>query len=91
MRSKDRTASRKRKMTCSVIINSTAWIIINNSNGHEASPSLENVPFLHLRTLQQFKAKSVAAKKGFELLKKKADALKAEFRKILGQILAVKK
>ena len=29
------------------------------------------------RTLQQFKAKSVAAKKGFELLKKKADALKA--------------
>ncbi len=41
--------------------------------------------------LQQFKAKSVAAKKGFELLKKKADALKSEFRKILGQILAVKK
>ena len=37
------------------------------------------------------KAKIISAKKGHELLKKKSDALKAHFRKILIEILQVKK
>ena len=41
--------------------------------------------------LQVQKAKIVSAKKGHELLKKKSDALKAHFRKILVEILQVKK
>jgi V-type H+-transporting ATPase subunit D len=40
--------------------------------------------------LQQ-KIRLIGAKKGFELLKKKVDALKTNFRKILVQILEVKK
>lgn len=40
--------------------------------------------------LQTFKAKHKGAKKGYELLKKKADALKARFRDIAKKIKAVK-
>ena len=42
-------------------------------------------------TLQLFKQKAVGAKKGFELLKKKADALKKFFREINTQIIKKKK
>ena len=42
-------------------------------------------------TLQLFKSKKVGAKKGYDLLKKKSDALKKAFREILGKILATKK
>lgn len=41
--------------------------------------------------LQVFKQKKVGAKKGFDLLKKKADALKKSFREILSKILETKK
>lgn len=34
-------------------------------------------------TLQVYKARAVGAKKGYELLKKKSDALKKKFRSIL--------
>jgi len=40
--------------------------------------------------LQTFKVKHKGAKKGYELLKKKADALKARFRDIAKRIMAVK-
>jgi V-type H+-transporting ATPase subunit D len=38
-----------------------------------------------------FKAKAVGAKKGFELLKKKSDALKKSFRNVLIKIVDTKK
>lgn len=41
--------------------------------------------------LAVFKQKKIGAKKGFELLKKKADALKKSFREILVKILETKK
>lgn len=41
--------------------------------------------------LAVFKQKKVGAKKGFDLLKKKADALKKSFREILVKILETKK
>lgn len=40
--------------------------------------------------LQTYKGKRAAAKKGHELLKKKADALKVHFRRILGEIAKTK-
>merc|ERR1712166_832906 len=40
--------------------------------------------------LQLYKTKAVGAKKGFELLKKKSDALKKAFRNILGKIVQAK-
>jgi V-type H+-transporting ATPase subunit D len=41
--------------------------------------------------LQLFKGKAVGAKKGFDLLKKKSDALKKAFRVILVKIVDTKK
>jgi V-type H+-transporting ATPase subunit D len=41
--------------------------------------------------LQLFKGKAVGAKKGFDLLKKKSDALKKAFRVILIKIVDTKK
>jgi V-type H+-transporting ATPase subunit D len=41
--------------------------------------------------LALFKQKKVGAKKGFDLLKKKSDALKKSFREILAKILETKK
>ena len=41
-------------------------------------------------TLTTYKAKHVGAKKGFELLKKKADALKVRFREMTKEIYATK-
>lgn len=49
----------------------------------------ENV-FANRMTLQSFKGKTVGAKKGYELLKKKSDALKARFRALLKQIKQAK-
>jgi len=40
--------------------------------------------------LQMMKGKAVGAKKGYELLKKKADALKVKFRKVLKDLIAMK-
>ena len=42
-------------------------------------------------TLQTFKGKKSAAQKGYDLLKKKADALTARFRKMLHEILDTKR
>ncbi|KAK8812489.1 hypothetical protein WA158_007722 [Blastocystis sp. Blastoise] len=42
-------------------------------------------------TLQTFKTKKGAAQKGYDLLKKKADALSARFRKMLHEILDTKR
>ena len=42
------------------------------------------------RNLQLYKQKAVGAKKGFELLKKKSDALKKAFRAILARIVESK-
>lgn len=41
--------------------------------------------------MQLFKTKAVGAKKGFDLLKKKSDALKKSFREILVKIVDTKK
>ena len=41
--------------------------------------------------LQVFKTKKVGAKKGYDLLKKKADALKKAFREIMIKVLERKK
>lgn len=41
--------------------------------------------------LQQFKARLVGAKKGFQLLKKKRDALKTRFQQMLREIIECKK
>ena len=41
--------------------------------------------------LAVFKQKKVGAKKGYDLLKKKADALKKSFREIMSKILETKK
>ena len=42
------------------------------------------------RNLQLYKQKAVGAKKGYELLKKKSDALKKAFRGILQKIVEAK-
>lgn len=42
------------------------------------------------RVLQNFKAKSKGAKKGYELLKKKSDALKKAFNDIMKAIVTTK-
>ena len=41
--------------------------------------------------LQAFKAKAVSARKGYELLKKKSDALTVRYRKLLKEIMEMKK
>jgi len=43
------------------------------------------------RTMQTFKGKKVGAKKGYELLKKKSDALKKAFNDIMKKIVDTKK
>lgn len=43
------------------------------------------------RVLQNFKNKMVGAKKGYDLLKKKSDALKKEFNEIMKKLVMVKK
>lgn len=43
------------------------------------------------RTLQNVKQRKIGAKKGYDLLKKKADALKKEFNEISKKIVATKK
>lgn len=51
----------------------------------------QNVRRLPRRNLQLYKQKIIAAKKGHELLKRKADALKAKFRRIMDLLLKSKK
>ena len=41
--------------------------------------------------MQVYKQKKVGAKKGYDLLKKKADALKKQFNEIMKKIVATKK
>ena len=48
-------------------------------------------PAANRMTLQQFKARLVGAKKGFQLLKKKRDALKTRFQHLLKEIVECKK
>ena len=48
-------------------------------------------PAANRMTLQQFKARLVGAKKGFQLLKKKRDALKTRFQQLLREIVECKK
>ena len=43
------------------------------------------------RNLQAFKAKKVGAKKGYDLLKKKADALMAAYLRIMKELFELKK
>lgn len=47
--------------------------------------------YLSFRTLQTYKAKKVGAKKGYDLLKRKADALKKAFNDLAKVIVQVKK
>jgi predicted HicB family RNase H-like nuclease len=46
---------------------------------------------LNFRTLQTFKGKTIGAKKGYDLLKKKSDALKKAFNEIMKKIVQTKK
>jgi len=50
----------------------------------------EQMPAANRMTLQTFKARKVGAKKGHGLLKKKRDALKARFQKMLKEIVETK-
>jgi uncharacterized membrane protein len=59
---------------------------LNQSRSFES----HSYSYFHCRTLQLFKTKAVGAKKGFELLKKKSDALKKAFRAILQKIIEAK-
>jgi V-type H+-transporting ATPase subunit D len=52
--------------------------------------TLNLILFRAYRNLQLYKTKAVGAKKGFELLKKKSDALKKAFRAILQKIVEAK-
>ncbi len=47
--------------------------------------------FSFFRTLQTYKAKKTGAKKGYDLLKRKADALKKAFNDLSKVIVQVKK
>ena len=44
-----------------------------------------------IRTLQTFKGKKVGAKKGYDLLKKKSDALKKAFNEIMKRVVITKR
>ena len=56
------------------------------------SISLSIVPnSISYRTLQAFKGKKLGAKKGYDLLKKKSDALKKAFNDIMKQIVVTKR
>lgn len=50
-----------------------------------------NMPAANRMVFQQYKAKEVGAKKGWSLLKKKRDALKARFQAMLNEIVETKK
>ena len=51
----------------------------------------QNVTPLSYRNLQLFKQKIAAARKGHELLKRKADALKKKFKEVMKALLESKK
>lgn len=54
-----------------------------------SNSSFEYVELIKIRALQQTKLKLKAANKGKDLLKKKADALKVQFRLILKMLIEV--
>ena len=54
---------------------------------HESNHSQSNVNTALSRNLQLFKQKIAAARKGHELLKRKADALKKKFKDVMKELL----
>ena len=70
--------NKKCRKFCRPACKSATLLILNITN------------LLFFRTLQLFKTKAVGAKKGYELLKKKSDALKKAFRAILQKIIEAK-
>lgn len=65
-------------------------VINNNSQAVDRMSSAGNRPPANRMMLQQFKARLVGAKKGFQLLKKKRDALKTRFQQMLKEIVECK-
>ncbi len=66
-------------MLCVTII---IWFLI-----HESNHCKSHVPQHLLRNMQLYKQKIAAAKKGHELLKRKADALKKKFKEVMKELL----
>jgi len=54
---------------------------------YESDHSKQNVCMFLVRNLQLYKQKIKAAKKGHELLKRKADALKKKFKEVMKNLL----
>lgn len=65
--------------------------MISTIRTHDADHRQSNVRCCPLRNLQLFKQKIAAAKKGHELLKRKADALKKKFKEVMKDLLDSKK
>lgn len=63
--------------------------IINSSN--ESDHRKPHVLIQTRRNMQLYKQKIAAAKKGHELLKRKADALKKKFKEVMKDLLDSKK
>ena len=60
--------------------------------GHESTDHRQqDVQLTKYRNLQLYKQKIAAARKGHELLKRKADALKKKFKEIMKSLLESKK
>ena len=76
------------------MINISVYLLIKRSIliGHESTDhSKQNVFHHQFRNLQLYKQKILAARKGHELLKRKADALKKKFKEIMKSLLESKK
>lgn len=65
-------------------------LYINIIYYYESDHSQQNVPIYRLRNMQLYKQKIAAAKKGHELLKRKADALKKKFKEVMKALLESK-
>lgn len=65
------------------------YILLTPSN--EPDHSQSHVPTPLCRNMQLYKQKITAAKKGHELLKRKADALKKKFKEVMKDLLDSKK
>lgn len=66
-------------------------LIISIIDQDEPDHSQQNVLVPPNRNLQLFKQKIAAARKGHELLKRKADALKKKFKEVMKALLESKK
>lgn len=64
------------------------YIVISS---HESDHRQSHVVLPPLRNMQLYKQKIAAAKKGHELLKRKADALKKKFKEVMKDLLDSKK